>query len=144
MECHILTPLSEAEKQKIKEILTGSKTVAIVGLSPDESKDSNMVGRYLQSHGYKIVPVYPKEDEILGEKVYRSLSEIPFEVDIVDVFRKGDALPAITTEALKLKNLKCIWGQIGCESDEAKAVADEAGVSFVHGHCIKIEHARLL
>ncbi len=136
--------LSESEKSKIAEILKSSKTIVIVGLSPDESKDSNMVGRYLQTHGYKIVPIYPKEDEILGEKVYRSLAEVPFEVDIVDVFRKGDALPAITAEALKLQNIKCIWGQIGCESDEAKAMAGEAEVFFVHGHCIKIEHARLV
>jgi hypothetical protein len=138
------TPLSSAEKTKIAEILKNSKTIAIVGLSPDESKDSNMVGRYLQAHGYKILPVYPKEDEILGEKVYRSLAEIPFEVDIVDVFRKGDALPAITTEALKLKNLKCIWGQIGCENDEAKNISDDAGIFFVHGHCIKIEHGKMI
>lgn len=140
MECHIPIPLSIEEKEKISEVLKTSKTIAIVGLSVDESKDSNMVGRYLQAHGYRVVPVYPKEEEILGEKVYRSLAEIPFEVDIVDVFRKGDALPDITAEALKLKNLKCIWGQIGCENDEAKKMADDAGVFFVHGHCIKIEH----
>ena len=144
MECHMPSPLSAEEKTKISEILKSAKIIAIVGLSPETTKDSNMVGRYLQDAGYKIVPIYPKEETILGEKVYRSLSEIPFEVDIVDVFRKGDALPAITAEALKLKNLKCIWGQIGCESDEAKAMADEAGVFFVQGHCIKIEHARLV
>jgi len=144
MECHIPTPLGNEEKEKIKDILRSAKIIAIIGLSPDESKDSNMVGRYLQKYGYKIVPVYPKEDEILGEKVYRALADIPFEVDIVDVFRKGDALPEITKEALKLKNLKCIWAQIGCENDEAKKMADEAGVFFVQNHCIKIEHARLV
>jgi uncharacterized protein len=143
MECHIPTPLSATQKEQISEMLISSSTIAIVGLSPDESKDSSMVARYLQKVGYKIVPVYPKEEMILGEKVYRSLGDIPFAIDIVDVFRKGDALPAITEEALKLDGLKCIWGQIGCENDEAKKMAEDAGMFFVHGHCIKIEHRKL-
>jgi len=137
------TPLGAEEKNKIAQVLKNAKTIAIVGLSPDQDRDSNMVARYLQTHGYKVVPVYPKEEIILGEKVYRSLAEIPFAVDIVDVFRKGDALPEITAEALKLNGIACIWGQIGCENDDAKRKADDAGVFFIHGHCIKIEHGRL-
>lgn len=144
MECHVPQPLTDEQKQEMISVLKSAKNIAILGLSPDTSKDSNMVGRYLQSQGYKIVPVYPKEDEILGEKVYRSLAEIPFEIDIVDVFRKGDALPAITADAVKLKSIKCIWGQIGCENDEAKEIAREAGVLFIQNHCIKIEHRKYI
>jgi uncharacterized protein len=143
MECHLPTPLSPAQKEQVSEALKNAKTIAIVGLSPDESKDSNMVAKYLQRAGYKIVPVYPKEEMILGEKVYRALGEIPFAIDIVDVFRKGDALPAIVGEALKLAGLKCIWAQIGCVNDEARETAETAGVFFVQDHCIKIEHGKL-
>ena len=88
MECEF--PTVNSNKDEIKDIFRSVKTIAVIGLSPDETKDSNRVAKYLQSVGYKIVPVYPKEDIILGEQVYRSLSEIPFEIDLVNVFRKPE------------------------------------------------------
>ena len=93
MECEM--PLVNSNPEEMKEIFESVKTIAILGLSPDESKASNMVAKYLQDAGYKIVPVYPKGEVILGEKVYRSLAEIPFKIDMVDIFRKPKAFDAI-------------------------------------------------
>ena len=93
MECEM--PLVNSNPEEMKEIFESVKTIAILGLSPNETKASNMVARYLQNAGYKIVPVYPKEEEILGEKVYRSLEEIPFEIDMVNIFRKPNAFDAV-------------------------------------------------
>ena len=90
MECEF--PTVNSNKDEIKAIFEETKTIAIVGLSPDKEKASYRVAQYLQNVGFKIVPIYPKEDEILGEKVYRSLAEIPFDIDIVDIFRKPDAI----------------------------------------------------
>ena len=90
MECEF--PTVNSTTDEIREIFANTKTIAILGLSPDPSKASHRVAAYLQQQGFKIVPIYPKEDEILGEKVYRSLTEIPFEIDMVDVFRKPKKL----------------------------------------------------
>jgi predicted CoA-binding protein len=129
--------------QEIKTLLLNAKIVAIIGLSPDESKDSNKVARYLQNVGYKIVPVYPKEEEILGEKVYRTLGEIPFSVDIVNVFRKSDALASIVSEAIAI-GAKAIWAQIGCHDEASELKARDAGLIVVSNHCIMVERKRLL
>lgn len=142
MECKMQFPMSEEEKKLIKEILKNSKTIAIVGLSPDEEKDSNKVARYLMSVGYEIVPVYPKEETILGQKVFRSLANIDRQVDVVDIFRKADALGAVVDEALKI-NPKLIWGQIGCYDNNAEAKAKEAGVPIVTHRCLMVEHRKL-
>lgn len=142
MECKIQIPFSADEAQKLTAIFSQTKTIAIVGLSPDETKDSNKVAKYLLSCGFDIIPIYPKEEYILGKKVVRSLSDITVPVDIVDVFRKGDALPDIVTEALKL-HPKLIWGQIGCESEEANHIAQSAHTWLVSGKCIMVEHRRL-
>ena len=93
MECEF--PSVNSNKQEIKEIFESVKTIAVLGLSPDETKASHRVAKYLQEVGYKIVPIYPKGETILGEKVYRSLAEIPFSVDMVDIFRKPAALDAV-------------------------------------------------
>ncbi|MBY0541570.1 MAG: CoA-binding protein, partial [Campylobacterales bacterium] len=106
MECDFSTVNSKSEE--IIEILKNTKTIAIAGLSPDPSKASNAVAAYLQSVGYKIVPVYPKEDMILGEKVYRTISEIPFKIDMVDIFRKPDAIAQIVDEAIKIGNIDTV------------------------------------
>ena len=94
-------------------------------------KASNMVAAYLQSVGYKIVPVYPKEEMILGEKVYRTISEIPFKIDMVDIFRKPDAITEIVDEAIKLGNVDTVWFQLGLVNNEAAAAAKEAGLKVV-------------
>ena len=108
-------------------------------MSPDESKASNMVGKFLQDKGYKIVPVYPKEDTILGEKVYRSLAEIPFAIDMVDVFRKPKAFDAIADACIERGDVKVFWGQLGLVNNEAAQKAKDAGMKVVQNHCPKIE-----
>ncbi len=136
-------PTVNSNSEEIKEIFESVKTIAVLGLSPDESKASNMVGRYLQNAGYKVVPVYPKEDEILGEKVYRSLAEIPFEIDMVDVFRKPEAFNAVVDACIARGDVKVFWGQLGLVNNEAAEKAKAAGMKVVQNHCTKIEHRAL-
>lgn len=137
MECEF--PTVNSNNQEILEILDSVKTIAILGLSPDETKASNRVGKFLQDRGYKIVPVYPKEDTILGEKVYRSLAEIPFEIDMVDIFRKPNAFDAIADACIERGDVKVFWGQLGLVNNEAAKKAQEAGMKVVQNHCPKIE-----
>ena len=141
MECEFPTVNSKSEE--IIEIFKNTKTIAIAGLSPDASKASNMVAVYLQNAGFKIVPVYPKEDTILGEKVYRTISEIPFKIDMVDIFRKPDAIAEIVDEAIKRGDVDTVWFQLGLVNNEAAAKAKEAGLKVVQNKCTKIEHRNL-
>jgi predicted CoA-binding protein len=127
----------------MKEIFESVKTIAILGLSPDESKASNMVARYLKNAGYKIVPVYPKEETILGEKVYRSLEEIPFEIDMVNIFRKPSAFDAIADACIRRGDVKVFWGQLGLVNNDAAQKAKDAGMKVVQNYCSKIEHQAL-
>lgn len=136
-------PMNDEEKVAIKKLLGEAKTIAVVGLSPDEDRDSNRVAKYLIAAGYEVIPVYPKEETILGQKVYRSLVEIDRPVDVVNIFRKADALAAIADEALKI-NPKLIWAQIGCYDDAAEAKVREAGVPIVTHRCLMVEHRKLL
>ncbi|MDX4047787.1 CoA-binding protein [Aliarcobacter skirrowii] len=141
MECEF--PTVNSNKDEIKEIFDNTKTIAIVGLSPDSEKASFRVASYLQSKGFKIVPIYPKEDEILGEKVYRSLEEIPFDIDMVDIFRKPDAIAKVVDEAIRLKdskNIKSVWFQLGLANNEAAKKAIENGLKVVQNKCTKIEY----
>jgi len=137
MECEF--PTVNSNNKEILEILDSVKTIAILGLSPDETKASNMVGKFLQEKGYKIVPVYPKEETILGEKVYRSLAEIPFEIDMVDIFRKPNAFDAIVEASIERGDVKVFWGQLGLVNNDAAKKAQEAGMKVVQNHCPKIE-----
>jgi len=137
MECEF--PTVNSDNKEILEILDSVKTIAVIGLSPDESKDSNKVAKVLQKHGYKVVPVYPKGETILGEKVYRSLAEIPFEVDMVDIFRKPDAFGAIADACIERGDVKVFWTQLGLVNNEAAAKAEKAGMKVVQSHCTKIE-----
>ena len=141
MECEFPTVNSKSEE--ILEIFKNTKTIAIAGLSPDSDKASNMVAVYLQNAGFKIVPVYPKEDVILGEKVYRTISEIPFKIDMVDIFRKPDAIAEIVDEAIKRGDIDTVWFQLGLVNNEAAAKAKEAGLKVVQNKCTKIEHRNL-
>jgi hypothetical protein len=136
-ECEFASVNSTSDE--INEILDSVKTIAVLGLSPDESKHSNMVAKVLQQHGYKIVPVYPKEDTILGEKVYRSLKEIPFAVDMVDIFRKPDAFEAIADACIERGDVKVFWGQLGLVNNAAAEKAKAAGMKVVQNKCTKIE-----
>jgi len=141
MQCEMATVNSN--KDEIREIFINTKTIAIIGLSPDTSKASNMVGRYLQNAGFKIVPVYPKGDEILGEKVYKSLSDIPFKIDMVDVFRKPEVIGLVVDACIQRGDIDCVWTQLGLVNNEAAFKATEAGIKVVQNYCTKIEHSRL-
>ena len=142
MECEF--PTVNSNKEEMREIFENVKTIAVLGLSPDESKASNHVAAYLQEAGYKIVPVYPKYDEILGEKVYRSLAEIPFEIDMIDIFRKPAAFDAIADTAIARGDIKVFWGQIGLVNNDAAQKAKDAGMQVVQNHCTMIEHKALV
>ena len=137
MECEL--PTVNSNSAEILEILDSVKVIAILGLSPDETKASHKVAKFMQERGYKIVPVYPKEDTILGEKVYRSLAEIPFEIDMVDIFRKPNAFDAIADACIARGDVKVFWGQLELVNNEAAAKAREAGMKVVQNHCPKIE-----
>ena len=142
MECEM--PLVNSNPKEMREIFESVKTIAILGLSPHESKASNMVAKYLQNAGYKIVPVYPKEDEILGEKVYRSLAEIPFKIDMVDIFRKPAAFDAIADACIARGDIDVFWGQLGLVNNEAAQKAKDAGMKVVQNYCTKLEHKDLM
>jgi len=141
MECEF--PTVNATDTEIKTILDEVKTIAILGLSPDSTKDSYRVAEYLKNAGYTIIPVYPKEETILGEKVFRSLAEIPFAVDMVNIFRKPDALDAIADACIARGDVKVFWAQKGIVNNEAAERARNAGMRVVQNHCSMVEH-RLL
>jgi uncharacterized protein len=134
---------SSIPDNEIKEILLNNKTIAIVGLSDNPEKDSNKVGKYLKENGYKIIPVNPGRDEILGEKSYPDLASIPEKVDIVDIFRSVDAIPGIVDEAIKIK-AKVVWMQLGLAHKESANKAQNAGLKVVQSKCLKMEHSRLI
>jgi len=125
-----------------KELLLSSKVVAIVGLSPKEDKPSNTVAKYLRDAGYKVIPVNPGYDEILGEKCYHALSDIAERVDIVDIFMRADSVMPVVEEAVTIKPV-CIWLQLGIVNEEAKQTAENHGIMFFMDVCIKKEHERL-
>ena len=129
------------DERTIRNILTTARTIAVVGLSPNALRPSHFVGFYLQRHGYRIVPVNPKEKEILGERCYPSLSAIPFHVDVVDVFRAPDAVPGIAREAVQI-GAGALWLQFDVISPEGAAIAREGGLAVVMDRCMKVEHAR--
>jgi len=126
----------------LRRILKQCRTIAVVGLSAEWHRPSYFAAKYMQGKGYRIVPVNPKYAEILGEKSYARLEDIPFAVDMVDVFRKpADVLP-IARSAVAI-GARCLWQQLGVANREADAVARAAGLESVMDRCVKIEHARL-
>jgi len=141
MECEFASVNSN--KQEIEDIFKSVKTIAILGLSPNEEKASHRVAKYLQSVGYKIIPVYPKEETILGEKVYRSLAEIPFNIDMVDIFRKPKALDAVADACIARGDVKVFWAQKEIVNNAAAQKAKDAGMMAVQNMCTMIEHKNL-
>jgi predicted CoA-binding protein len=131
-------------EEEIKDILSAYKTVAVVGISPKEDRPSYMVASYLKSKGYRIIPIRPDGDMIIGEKVYHSLQEIPkeIEVDVVDIFRKSEDVPPIVEEAIQ-RRAKVVWMQEGIVNVESAVKAERAGLKVVMDRCIKKEHQRL-
>jgi predicted CoA-binding protein len=128
---------------EISAIIRRARTVAIVGLSANELRPSHFVGFYLQRHGYRVIPVNPGESEVLGERSYASLAEVPVPVDVVDVFRRPEAVPAIAREAVAI-GAGALWLQFGVISPEAGEIARAGGIPVIMDRCMKIEHARYL
>ena len=141
VECEF--PTINSNKQEIKEIFDSVKTIAVLGLSPDVNKDSHKVAKYLKEVGFKIVPVYPKEEEILGEKVYRSLAEIPFAVDMVNIFRKPAALDPIVNACIERGDIKVFWAQKEIVNNAAAQKAKDSGMMAVQNLCTMVEHKAL-
>ncbi len=127
----------------LRRILTRSRTLAVVGLSASWYRPSYFAAKYMQDHGYRVIPVNPNYREVLGEKCYPSVAAIPDPVDIVDCFRKPDEMPALASEAAA-KGAKVLWMQLGIRNEEAARIAEEAGLDVVQNRCVKIEHARIL
>jgi hypothetical protein len=126
----------------LRRILKDCRTIAVVGLSAEWHRPSYFAAKYVQQHGYRIVPVNPKYAEILGEKSYARLEDIPFPVDMVDVFRREADVPPIARSAVAI-GAKCLWQQLGVKNQEADGIARAAGMESVMDRCVKIEHARL-
>lgn len=130
------------DDHRLRDLLTRSKTIAVVGLSPNPLRPSHGVAAYLQHAGYRIIPVNPSCQELLGERCYGSLAEIPEAIDIVDCFRRSEEIVPIARDAVAI-GAKALWLQLGVWNDEATALARAAGLTVVGNRCLKIEHARL-
>ena len=127
----------------VRDILEKSKVIAVVGLSPKPERDSHEVAKYLQDQGYRIVPVNPRADTILGEKSYPDLASIPERVDVVDIFRRSDDVPPVVDQAIDI-GAKAVWMQLGIVNEDAAAKAREAGLGVVMDRCMLVEHRNLV
>jgi uncharacterized protein len=130
---------SASEIRKILKL----RNIAVVGMSNTEGKPANFVPKYLIENGYNIIPVNPTTSEVLGRKSYASVSEIPEQVDIVDVFRRSEDVPIIVEDAINKKGVKVIWMQSGIYNEEAERRAKENGIDVVFNRCMKVEHSML-
>ena len=138
MECEF--PTINSNKEEMKEIFENTKSIALIGCSPDVTKASNKVANYLINNGFTVYPVYPKEDIILGQKVYRSLTDIPFSVDMVNIFRKPAVISTVVDAAILRGDVKYVWSQLGLVNNKAMQKAEENGMKAVQNFCTKIEH----
>ena len=129
------------DSEKIRRILRTSRTVAVVGLSAQWHRPSYFAAKYLQEHGYRIIPVNPTYPEILGEKSYKSLRDIPEKVDVVDCFRRSNEIPALADDAIAI-GARVLWMQLGVENASARKRAEDAGLEVIENRCMKIEHGR--
>ncbi|MDQ3026872.1 MAG: CoA-binding protein [Pseudomonadota bacterium] len=129
------------DSQKVRRILLTHKTLAVVGLSAQWHRPSYFAAKYMQEHGYRVIPVNPTYDAILGEKCYKSLRDIPEPVDIVDCFRKSIEIPALAEDAIAI-GAKVLWMQLGVQSGAARSRAEAAGLEVIENRCVKIEHGR--
>ena len=129
------------DSDKLRRILKGSRTIAVVGLSAQWHRPSYFAAKYMQDHGYRVIPVNPTYPEILGEKSYKRLADIPEQVDMVDCFRKSAEITTLAEEAIAI-GAKVLWMQLGVENGQARARAEAAGLEVVENRCVKIEHGR--
>lgn len=126
----------------LRRILKQNQVVAVVGLSANWWRPSYFVAKYLQEHGYRVIPVNPAYQDVLGEKCYPTLQDVPEKIDMVDCFRKAEEIPALAEEAVAI-GAKCLWMQLGVVNVDAAALATAAGLDVVMDRCVKIEHGRL-
>jgi predicted CoA-binding protein len=134
---------SSPDDDALRRLLDGARRIAVVGLSPKPYRDANHVARYLLERGYEVIPVYPRGDEILGRRVYRRVQDVPGRVDIVDVFRRVEAVPDVVDDAIAAQ-ARAVWLQSGLVHEEAARRAHEAGLVVVMDRCLRVEHAHLL
>jgi len=139
----LVAGFANPEDDEIRELLLRMRRIAIVGLSPKPYRDSHRVARYLLERGYEIVPVYPREEEILGQRVFRRVQDVPGPVDVVDVFRRSEELPGVIDDALAAR-AGALWLQFGCIDEPGAARAEAAGATVVMDRCLMVDHARLL
>ena len=130
------------DSHQLRRILAENKTIAVVGLSANEMRPSYFAAKYMQDHGYRIIPVNPRYEEVLGEKCYPDLLAIPDKVDIVDLFQRADRVMPFTEQAIQI-GAKVLWMQLGVVNEEAAELARGAGLEVVMDRCVKIEYARL-
>ena len=126
----------------LRRILHESRTIAMVGLSANWYRPSYFAAKYLQDHGYRVIPITPQYEEVLGERCYPNLAEVPEPIDVVDCFRRAEEIPALAHEAVAV-GAKVLWMQLGIENNEAAEIARQGGVEVVSDRCMKIEYARL-
>ncbi len=138
-----MEPFQNPDDDAIRRLLEGVRRVAVVGLSPKPHRDSHRVARYLLDRGYEVVPVYPREEQILGQRVFRRVQDIPRPVDLVDVFRRSGDLPEVIEDALAAR-AGALWLQLDCVDEEGARRARAAGMAVVMDRCLMVEHARLL
>jgi len=136
-------PFRNPDDERIRDLLQNARRIAVVGLSPKPHRDSHRVARYLLERGYDVVPVYPREEEILGRKVYRRVQDIPGPIDLVDVFRRSETLGEVVDDALAAR-APALWFQLDCIDEEGARRAAAAGVTVVMDRCLMVDHARLL
>jgi predicted CoA-binding protein len=129
--------------ERVRALLESARRIAVVGLSPKPHRDSNRIARFLLDRGYSVIPVYPREEAILGQRVNRRIQDIPGGVDIVDVFRRSEALPDVVEDAIAAK-VPALWFQLDCVHEDAAARAVAAGITVVMDRCIMVEHGSLL
>ena len=141
IQCEL--PDYDPPSDEIKDILKRCKKIAVVGLSPKEERDSNKVAGYLMEQGYEIVPVNPGQKEILGKKCFKTLKDIPFQVDLVDLFINPTRVPPIVDQAIEI-GADVIWMQLGIAHNESAEKARKAGIQVVMNRCIKIEHKKIM
>jgi predicted CoA-binding protein len=137
------TEFENPSEEEIRRLLERVRRIAVVGLSPKPHRDSHRVGRYLLDVGYTVIPIYPREEKILGQTVYRRVQEVPGGVDLVDVFRRREELPRVFDDALASR-APAIWLQLDCIDEDGARRAAEAGVTVVMDRCLAVDHARLL
>lgn len=135
-------PKKNASGEETRRLLADAGTIAVVGLSDDPARDSHRIAAYLQEQGYRVIPVNPKVREVLGEKAYPDLASVPVPIDIVDVFRRVEAIPAIVDEAIAVE-AKAVWMQLGLAHNASAEKARAAGMTVVMNRCIMVDHRKL-